>query len=117
MGWYREREIEELGLGVFHVLVIGGGIVGGRVAFDAARLGLRVALVDAGDFGGATSGSSARLVHGGLRYLRTGDFRLVRMALRERNVLASRVAPHLVRPLPFVLSAAGGRRPNLSSRL
>jgi glycerol-3-phosphate dehydrogenase len=110
MGGHRERTLEELGRGVFDVLVIGGGIVGGRVAFDAARLGLRVALVDAGDFGGATSGASARLVHGGLRYLGMGDFRLVRMALRERNVLAFRVAPHLVRPLPFVLSAAGGRR-------
>ena len=110
MGWLRERMLEELGLGVFDLLVIGGGIVGARVAFDAARAGLRVALVDAGDFGGATSGASARLIHGGLRYLGTGDFRLVRTALRERNILASRVAPHLVRPLPFVLSAAGGRR-------
>jgi glycerol-3-phosphate dehydrogenase len=106
----RERTLEELARGVFDVLVIGGGIVGGKVAFDAARAGLRVALVDAGDFGGATSGASARLIHGGLRYLRTGDFRLVRTALRERDVLASRVAPHLVRPLPFVLSAAGERR-------
>jgi glycerol-3-phosphate dehydrogenase len=110
MGSLRERTLEELGLGVFDLLVIGGGIVGARVAFDAARAGLRVALVDAGDFGGATSGASARLIHGGLRYLGTGDFRLVRTALRERNILASRVAPHLVRPLPFVLSAAGGRR-------
>jgi glycine/D-amino acid oxidase-like deaminating enzyme len=110
MGGLRERTLEELGLGVFGLLVIGGGIVGGRVAFDAARAGLRVALVDAGDFGGATSGASARLVHGGLRYHGTGDFRLVRTALRERDVLASRVAPHLVRPLPFVLAAAGGRR-------
>jgi glycerol-3-phosphate dehydrogenase len=109
MGRDRERTVDELGGGVFDVLVIGGGIVGARVAFDAALSGLRVALVDAGDFGGATSGASARLVHGGLRYLGTGDFRLVRMALRERNVLASRVAPHLVRPLPFVLSAEGGR--------
>jgi glycerol-3-phosphate dehydrogenase len=106
----RERALVELGLGVFDVLVVGGGIVGSRVAFDAARAGLRVALVDAGDFGGATSGASARLVHGGLRYLRTGGVRLVRTALRERNVLASRIAPHLVRPLPFVLSAAQGRR-------
>jgi len=110
MGGIREHMPEELGQGVFDLLVIGGGIVGSRVAFDAARLGLRVALVDAGDFGGATSGASARLVHGGLRYLGTGDFRLVRTALRERDVLASRVAPHLVRSLPFVLSAAGGRR-------
>ena len=114
---YRERTVEELGLGVFDVLVIGSGIVGARVAFDAARVGLRVALVDAGDFGGATSGASARLIHGGLRYLGTGDFRLVSMALRERNVLASRVAPHLVRPLPFVLSAAGGRRSRCAAGL
>src|SRR5215210_6558537 len=117
MGGRRERTLEELGRGVFDVLVIGGGIVGSRVAFDTARLGLRVALVDAGDFGGTTSGASARLVHGGLRYLGTGDFRLVRMALRERNVLASRVAPHLVRPLPFVLSAAGGRRSRCAAGL
>jgi glycerol-3-phosphate dehydrogenase len=110
IGGHRECTLEKLGRGVFDVLVIGGGIVGGRVAFDAARTGLRVALVDARDFGGATSGASARLVHGGLRYIGTGDFRLVRTALRERDVLASRVAPHIVRPLPFVLSAAGGRQ-------
>ena len=110
MGVLRDRRLEELGSGVFDVLVIGGGIVGARVAFDAARAGLRVALVDAGDFGGATSGASARLIHGGLRYLGTGDFRLVRTTLRERDVLASRIAPHLVRPLPFVLSAVGGWR-------
>lgn len=110
MEGYRERALEELGRGVFDVLVIGGGIVGSRAAFEAARIGLRVALVDAGDFGGATSGASARLVHGGLRYLGTGGYRLVRAALRERDILASRIAPHLVRPLPFVLSVAGGRR-------
>ena len=110
MAVMRERALEELGMGVFDVLVIGGGIVGSRVAFDAARSGLRVALVDAGDFGGATSGASARLIHGGLRYLGTGSVRLVRAALRERDILASRIAPHLVRPLPFVLSVAGGRR-------
>ncbi len=106
----RERALEELGHGVFDVLVIGGGIVGSRVAWDAARAGLRVALVDAGDFGGATSSASARLVHGGLRYLRTGEVRLVRTALRERNVLASRIAPHLVRPLPFVLASTKSPR-------
>ena len=85
MGGHREHTLEELGRGVFDVLVIGGGIVGSRVAFDAARLGLRVALVDAGDFGGATSGASARLVHSGLRYLGTGEFRLVRMDSRARR--------------------------------
>jgi glycerol-3-phosphate dehydrogenase len=117
MGGQREHPVEELSRGVFDLLVIGGGIVGARVAFDAARAGLRVALVDAGDFGGATSGASARLVHGGLRYLGTGDFRLVRMASRERNVLASLVAPHLVGPLPFVLCAAEGRRSRCAAGL
>jgi glycerol-3-phosphate dehydrogenase len=102
--------LEELARGVFDVLVIGGEIVGSRVAFDAARCGLLVALVDAWDFSGATSGASARLLHGGFRYLGTGDFRLVRSALGERDILASRVAPYLVRPLPFVLSVAAGRR-------
>lgn len=110
MDWPRESALELLGHVDFDVLVIGGGMIGGRVAFDAARSGLRVALVDAGDFGGATSGASARLVHGGLRYLGTGGSRLVRAALGERDVLASRIAPHLVRALPFVLSVAGGRR-------
>ena len=88
MGEYRERAFEELGRGVFDLLMIGGGIVGSRVVFDAARTGLRAALVDAGDFGGATSDDSARLVHGGLRYLETGGSRLVRASLRERDVLA-----------------------------
>ena len=106
----RERALEELGHGVFDLLVIGGGIVGSRVAWDAARAGLRVALVDAGDFGGATSSASAKLVHGGLRYLRTGEVRLVRTALRERNVLAARIAPHLVRRLPFVLASTKSPR-------
>lgn len=110
MSGCRVRAWEELGTGVFDLLVIGGGIIGSRVAFDAARYGLRVALVDAGDFGGATSGASARLIHGGLRYLGRGGIGLVRASLRERDVLATRIAPHLVRPQPFVLSIAGGLR-------
>jgi glycerol-3-phosphate dehydrogenase len=69
IGRHRERTVEELSRDVYDVLVISGGIVGARVAFDAALAELRVALVDAGDFGGATSGASARLVHGGLRHL------------------------------------------------
>jgi len=117
MGVARERALEKLCSGVFDVFVIGGGIVGSRTAFDATRYGLRVALVDAGDFGGATSGSSARLIHGGLRYLATGDWRLVRAALRERDVFSRLIAPHLVRPLSFVLSAAGGRRAGCAAGL
>jgi glycerol-3-phosphate dehydrogenase len=99
----RERSLETLGRRSFDLLVIGGGIVGARVALEASRAGLRVALVDAGDFGGATSSASGKLVHGGLRYLRTRRFRFVRAALRERSLLATRIAPHLVRPLPVLL--------------
>ncbi len=106
----RERSLEELHAGAFDLLVIGGGILGARVAFEAASVGLKVALVDAGDFGGATSGASGKLVHGGLRYLATGNVRLVRAALRERRILADRIAPHLVRRLPFLL-ATDGRGP------
>lgn len=104
----RQRALERLGSDVFDLLVVGGGIVGCRTAYEATRAGLRVALVDAGDFAGATSGSSARLVHGGLRYLRRGDLRLVRAASRERNALCSRIAPHLVYPIPFVAASGGG---------
>ena len=107
-GGSRVEALEHLGAGVFDLFVIGGGIVGCRTAYEAARAGLRVALVDAGDFAGATSGSSARLVHGGLRYLKRGDLRLVRAASLERNVLSSRVAPHLMRLVPFVAATGGG---------
>ena len=103
----RERSLERLRVETFDLLVIGAGIVGARVAFEAAHTGLRVALVDAGDFGGATSSASGKLVHGGLRYLRTGGMRLVRQARREQRLLAGRVAPHLVRRLPFLLTAVG----------
>jgi glycerol-3-phosphate dehydrogenase len=98
--------LEQLGTAKFDVLVVGGGIVGARVALDATHLGLRVVLVDAGDFGGATSGASGKLIHGGLRYLRTGSIRLVRRSRREQGVLADRVAPHLVRRLPLLLATA-----------
>ena len=104
----RWRTLERLNGGIFDLLVIGGGIVGSRVAYDAASSGLRVALVDAGDFAGATSGASAGLAHGGLRYLKRGDLGSVRAACRERGLLASRIAPHLVKPLPLVATCGGG---------
>lgn len=98
---WRQRAREELARARFDVLVVGGGIVGAGIANEAARTGLRVALVDAGDFGGATSAASSKLIHGGLRYLRLGDVGLVREAHEERRALL-RLAPHLVRPLPFL---------------
>jgi glycerol-3-phosphate dehydrogenase len=100
----RAAAVERLEADVFDLLVIGGGIVGSRVAYEAARAGLGVALIDQGDFGGATSAASSKLVHGGLRYLATGDLRLVRELHREREALATQVAPHLVRPLSLVLA-------------
>jgi glycerol-3-phosphate dehydrogenase len=99
----RSRSVEELSSRRFDLLVIGGGIIGAAVAAHAARLGLAVALVDARDFGGATSSSSSKLIHGGLRYLRLGDVRLVREAHHERRVLTKLVAPHLVRRVQFLL--------------
>ena len=98
----RSAAIERLASRELDVLVIGGGIIGAGVAATAARAGLAVGLVDKGDFGGATSTSSSKLIHGGLRYLRLGDVRLVRESLHERRVLTRIVAPHLVRRIPFM---------------
>jgi glycerol-3-phosphate dehydrogenase len=92
--------------------VIGGGITGAGVARDAAMRGLRVVLVDQNDLGSGTSSRSSRLVHGGLRYLETGDMRLVLEANRERRILL-RIAPHLVWPLPFVFPLHRGDRLSL----
>jgi len=104
----RAVALERLEADVADLLVIGGGIVGSRVALEGARAGLRVALIDKGDFGGATSAASSKLVHGGLRYLATGDLRLVRELQRERAALRTRVAPHLVRPLSLLLAVERG---------
>src|SRR5262249_20635657 len=98
----RPDAIEALSSTRFDLLAIGGGILGSAVAAHAARLGLSVALVDAGDFGGATSSASSKLVHGGLRYLRLGDVRLVREAHHERRTLTRLVAPRLVHRVPFL---------------
>jgi glycerol-3-phosphate dehydrogenase len=86
----------------FDVLVIGGGITGAGAALDAASRGLRVALVEARDLAAGTSSRSSKLIHGGLRYLEQLDFKLVYEALRERDLLVSKLAPHLVRPVPFL---------------
>jgi len=100
----RAPAFERLEGEIADLLVIGGGIVGSRVAYEGARAGLKVVLIDRGDFGGATSAASSKLIHGGLRYLATGDLALVRELQRERAVLRSQVAPHLVRPLSLVLA-------------
>lgn len=94
----------------FDLLVVGGGINGAGIARDAAGRGLKVLLCDKGDLAGATSSASSKLIHGGLRYLEHADFRLVREGLGEREVLL-RMAPHLVRPLSFVLPQGEGSRP------
>ena len=86
----------------FDVLVIGGGITGAGAALDAASRGLRVALVEAHDLASGTSSRSSKLVHGGLRYLEQFDFKLVYEALRERDLLVSKLAPHLVKPVSFL---------------
>src|SRR5687767_16000615 len=92
------------------LLVLGGGINGAGIARDAAGRGLKVALVERDDLAAATSSWSSKLIHGGLRYLEHYEFRLVREALREREVLL-RLAPHIIRPLLFVLPHDAGMRP------
>ena len=99
----RAEALAQLAAEPLDVLVIGGGVVGAGVAWPLARAGLRVAVVDANDLAGATSSSSSKLVHGGLRYLAMRDVRLVREAHAERRANATVVAPHLVRPLPFLV--------------
>ncbi|MGN6598556.1 MAG: glycerol-3-phosphate dehydrogenase/oxidase [Actinomycetes bacterium] len=84
------------------VLVVGGGVVGAGSALDAATRGLRVGLVEARDWASGTSSRSSKLVHGGLRYLEMLDFGLVREALKERGLILGKLAPHLVRPVPFL---------------
>ncbi|GGO55747.1 FAD-dependent oxidoreductase [Streptomyces daqingensis] len=89
-----ERELD--------VLVIGGGIVGAGTALDAVTRGLSTGIVEANDWASGTSSRSSKLIHGGLRYLEMLDFALVREALKERGLLLQRIAPHLVKPVPFL---------------
>ena len=100
----------------FDLLVIGGGINGAGIARDAAGRGLRVLLCEKGDLAEGTSSRSSKLIHGGLRYLEYGEFRLVREALRERDVLL-RIAPHIVWPMRFVIPHGSGQRPAWMVRL
>ncbi|CAN1561776.1 GlpA Glycerol-3-phosphate dehydrogenase [Mycobacteriaceae bacterium] len=98
----RAQAWERLRTEQFDVVVIGGGVVGAGTALDAATRGLRVALVEARDFASGTSSRSSKMFHGGLRYLEQLEFGLVREALHERELSLTTLAPHLVKPLPFL---------------
>jgi glycerol-3-phosphate dehydrogenase len=98
----RGTALHRLAAGPLDVLVVGGGITGAGAALDAVSRGLRVGLVESRDLAAGTSSRSSKLIHGGLRYLEQGDFKLVREALRERDLLVTRLAPHLVKPVPFL---------------
>lgn len=99
---FRTRSLERMGTETFDLVVVGGGVTGTGIALDAATRGLTVALVEQRDFASGTSSRSSKLIHGGLRYLEQFDFRLVREALKERALLLNTIAPHLVRPVPFL---------------
>src|ERR1051326_2725822 len=98
------------------LLIVGGGINGAGIARDAVGRGLAVLRVERGDRAGATSSASSKLIHGGLRYLEFGEFRLVREALIEREVLM-RMAPQLIHPAAFVLPHDRSLRPRWMLRL
>ena len=101
-----------IGEATFDAVVIGGGMAGAGVARDLALRGASVALFEKGDFASGTSSKSSKLIHGGLRYLELADFRLVRESLREKKTL-ERLAPHLVRPLPFLVPVYRGSKRGL----
>ena len=105
----RPDALEALQREAFDLVVIGGGITGAGVALDAATRGFSVALVERDDFSCGTSSRSSKMIHGGLRYLQNFDLGLVREALVERQLMV-RLAPHLVKPLPFLVPAFEGAR-------
>ena len=107
----RPDALQALAAEPFDLLVIGGGVTGAGVALDAATRGYSVALVEKADFASGTSSRSSKLVHGGLRYLQNFDLGLVREALLERQINVA-LAPHLVKPLPLVVPAFDGQRPD-----
>ncbi|MEV5329275.1 glycerol-3-phosphate dehydrogenase [Nonomuraea sp. NPDC052634] len=109
----RAEALERMRVQELDVVVVGGGVVGAGIALDAVTRGLDVGLVEARDFASGTSSRSSKLIHGGLRYLEQLNFDLVREALQERALLLQRIAPHLVRPVPFLfpLTHFGWERP------
>ncbi len=115
----REAALQQLGQAELDVLVVGGGITGVGTALDAVTRGLSVGLIEQRDFASGTSSRSSKLIHGGLRYLEMLDFGLVREALQERGLLLTRLAPHLVKPVPFLypLTHRGWERPYVGAGL
>ncbi|MEI6632436.1 MAG: glycerol-3-phosphate dehydrogenase/oxidase [Chlamydiota bacterium] len=101
-----KRDIDRLDAEEYDLLVIGAGIYGACAAWDAALRGLRVALIDRGDFGGATSQNSQKIIHGGLRYLQQADLVRVRESIRERRTMM-KIAPQFVHPFPCVMPTYG----------
>jgi glycerol-3-phosphate dehydrogenase len=116
---HRSASLDFLASFEVDVLVVGGGVVGAGTALDAVTRGLTTGLVEQRDFASGTSSRSSKLVHGGLRYLEMLDFGLVREALEERGLLLTRLAPHLVRPVPFLypLTHRGWERPYVGAGL
>ncbi len=116
---YRRDAWARLDGGRFDVVVVGGGVTGAGIALDAATRGLSVALVEQADLASGTSSRSSKLFHGGLRYLEQMNFGLVREALRERELMLTRIAPHLVKPVSFLypLSHRWWERPYVTAGL
>src|SRR3990170_8569567 len=107
----RKGALEALKAEEWDVVVIGGGVTGAGVAFDAASRGYSVAIVERADWASGTSSRSSKMVHGGLRYLQNFDLGLVREALLERQLMVE-LAPHLVYPTPFLVPSAGEVKKN-----
>ncbi|HLQ56711.1 MAG TPA: glycerol-3-phosphate dehydrogenase/oxidase, partial [Streptosporangiaceae bacterium] len=99
---HRAWSLDRMAGQVFDIIVVGGGVTGTGAAVDAATRGLSVALIEARDYAAGASSKSSKLIHGGLRYLEMLDFGLVRESLRERRLLLTELAPHLVKPVPFL---------------
>ncbi|MDJ0795267.1 MAG: glycerol-3-phosphate dehydrogenase/oxidase [Calothrix sp. MO_167.B12] len=101
-----KRNLTELTSHIYDLLIVGGGIYGACIAWEASLRGLSVALVEKADFGAATSANSLKIIHGGLRYLQNADFKRMRESIRERTTLM-RIAPHLIHPLPVLIPTYG----------
>jgi len=106
-----ERFIDTNNAGNFDLIIIGGGITGATLAYEASTRGLKVALFEKGDFAAATSSATSKLIHGGLRYLKNMEFGLVRESLRERKILSD-IAPNFVYPIPFLIPSFASLKSN-----